>query len=202
MSIFSKLFSRRNVVTVLVERDTEKVSAMDSFLEINLVDINVFPSDEDVVLLLGGSYLESYQRGKSFDTAFDTYIRFDTIKLAGEDSAEVIEVARKLQALHDLRALQGKIYEATLFNVIFLDSEHELSLSLDKELALLRVKGVHCTYKRNASQFGKTTYEYIKFTGKDEDVVNEEALKVKDLHLQRILKARERALATIAELNL
>ena len=190
MGIFSKLFSRKNAVMDPVRQVSKK-----QYNDIILAGIEVFPSDEQVVLLLAGDYLESYHRGQSFETGFDSYIRFATIQLAGEGApAELIEVARKIRALHDLRALQGKVYEAALFDLEFLESDKDFIFSLED--------GVLLNYKTNASQAGKLTYQYLNFASKSEAAVNEKVAKVKELHLQRAAEARERALATIAELNL
>ena len=166
MGMFSKLFSRKNAVVDPVRQETSYVSTRrsleepwSSFSEVEvpmkqlnetvLVGIDVFPSDEQVVFVLAGERLASYYRGQSYETGFDSYIRFATIKLSGEDPAELAEIARKIRALHDLRAQQGKVYEVILWNLALRPT--------DKNVVFSEESGVQRTYMKGTPEAGKLT---------------------------------------------
>lgn len=158
--------------------------------ETQLFDITVLPSDDELILTLAGNFLDSASRTPVHGNGFDLRITYNRITLAGENATEIAEVARKIRALHDLRAAEGKRYEVTLHNIVVLESDRNTVL------------GSCASYMGDEPRAGKATYEYIIFDGKDEAAVLADSRRVQELHDLRAAESRTVALEKLAELNL
>lgn len=178
MSILSKLFHGKSVDVEAVEPRPN-----DTVLE----NIEVLMSDKEVVMALAGDLIYEWSRG----TDQGNYI-FDYLKLCGEDAAEVAEAARKIRALHDLRAIRNTLYYGTLSDVTVLDGDRYIIASLAGH-----------EYKDNGSEVdGTYNYEAIIVSARSEAEVALRVRKIESLCLRRAADDHVRALATIAELSL